>query len=147
MYLLKYHTGLTGQAYNTWWHKECNVYWPKDLLSNDLPSCRILTFGYDADIIHIWKQKSTARLGNHAEALVGDLARQRIDTDSNDRPILFIVHSLGGLVTENALCYSRNHSAEHLQKVCHSALLTIQLENSSCRVCTFFRSLPFEKLE
>jgi len=41
--------GLTGNAYNTWLHKDTRVHWPSQLLRQDIPDARILSFGYDAD--------------------------------------------------------------------------------------------------
>lgn len=45
--------GLTGDSYNTWLEKETQTYWPKDILSVDVPDARILAFGYDADVTKI----------------------------------------------------------------------------------------------
>ena len=43
--------GLTENALNTWFHKGTHVHWPRHLLSQDISDARILSFGYDADII------------------------------------------------------------------------------------------------
>lgn len=59
--------GLTGNAYSTWFHKEAGVHWPSALLGRDIKDARILSFGYDADIINIWKPASNSRISNHAE--------------------------------------------------------------------------------
>ena len=109
--------GLTGDAYDTWLHKESEVHWPSDLLKHDLPDTRILSFGYDADILHFWNPVSNSRLSNHAEKLVGDLARERERTDTETRKILFVAHSLGGLVTESALSHSRHAPEKHLRQI------------------------------
>ena len=45
--------GLTGNAYNTWLDKETGVHWPSKLLEQDIPESRILSFGYDADVVNI----------------------------------------------------------------------------------------------
>ena len=59
--------GLTGDAYDTWLHKATGVHWPKDLLKQDLPDIRILSYGYDADVVNIWNPASNSRLSSHAE--------------------------------------------------------------------------------
>ena len=100
--------GLTGDAYNTWLHKNTRVHWPSQLLRQDIPDARILSFGYDADIVNFWNPASNSRLTNHAENMVGDLIRKRERTNSETRKILFVAHSLGGLVIEYALSHSRS---------------------------------------
>lgn len=44
--------GLIGNAYDTWLHKGTKVYWPSELLRQDIPDARILSFGYDADVVN-----------------------------------------------------------------------------------------------
>jgi len=44
--------GLTGDAFNTRLEDKFGICWPLDLLGNDLPKARIMTFGYDADVMH-----------------------------------------------------------------------------------------------
>ena len=111
--------GLTGNAYNTWLHKDTRVHWPSELLGQDIPDARILSFGYDADIINLWDPASNSKLSNHAENMVGDLVRKREETDTETRKIIFVAHSLGGLVTEYALSHSRNAVEEHLHQIEH----------------------------
>ena len=109
--------GLTGNAYNTWLHKDTRLHWPSELLSQDIADARTLTFGYDADIISFWNPVSNNRLSNHAENMVGELVRERERTNTETRKILFVAHSLGGLVTEYALSHSRNAVEEHLHQI------------------------------
>ena len=109
--------GLTGNAYDTWLHKDSKVHWPRDLLKQDLPSSRILSFGYDADIVSCWSPVSNNRLSNHAENMVGDLVRKRERTDTEKRRIIFIAHSLGGLVVEHALSHSATAAEAHLHQI------------------------------
>lgn len=109
--------GLTGNAYNTWLHKGTGVHWPSQLLQQDLPDVRILSFGYDADIANLRGPASLSRLSNHSENMVGDLVRKREDTNTESRMIIFVAHSLGGLVTEHAISYSRSASEKHLHQI------------------------------
>ena len=74
--------GLTGDSYNTWLEEETQTYWPVDLLSRDVRSARILTFGYDADVTKILGPVSKNNLRDHALALLSDLAVLRDDTNS-----------------------------------------------------------------
>jgi len=49
---------------------EDGTFWPQDLLPNDFPKTRILTFGYNADIAHVFGQASTNTLLIMEEQLV-----------------------------------------------------------------------------
>ncbi|KAM0800739.1 hypothetical protein BDR22DRAFT_932188 [Usnea florida] len=68
--------GLTGTPASTWLHKS-GMYWPAKLLSCDIPNSRILSFGYDADVVNFWNPVSQNRIGHHASNMLGDLTRRR----------------------------------------------------------------------
>ncbi|KFY40830.1 hypothetical protein V495_05241 [Pseudogymnoascus sp. VKM F-4514 (FW-929)] len=109
--------GLTGNAYNTWYHDASQIHWPNKLLKEDIPDARILTFGYDADVTNWYKAASVNRIGNHAESLLGSVTRFRERTQSENRKLIFVAHSLGGLVVENALALSRSSAETYLQRL------------------------------
>jgi hypothetical protein len=104
-------------VYGTWYHEAANTHWPRELLKEDIPDARILAFGYDADVTNWYKAASVNRIGNHAESLLGDVTRFRERTKTQNRRLIFVVHSLGGLVVENALALSRSNPEPHLQKL------------------------------
>ena len=79
--------------------------WPTDLLSQDLPSARVLRFGYDADVTQFFDRIGQGTLHDHASALVGEVAASR-DAGSLGRPIVIVAHSLGGIVAKTALLTS-----------------------------------------
>ena len=95
--------GLTGNRETTWTHSN-GTYWPRDLLPQALPTARIITFGYDANVVRIWDTASSNGLYDHGKSLEFQLSRIRKRGSRN--PILFIAHSLGGLVCEQALLRS-----------------------------------------
>ncbi|KAL8977206.1 MAG: hypothetical protein Q9205_006941 [Flavoplaca limonia] len=78
------------------------VFWPRDLLPNVVHDARILTWGYDADIDG-FGSASQSTIHQHAGSLLSDLADQREISESYRRPILFVVHSLGGIIVKAAL--------------------------------------------
>ncbi|KAF2177823.1 hypothetical protein K469DRAFT_696337 [Zopfia rhizophila CBS 207.26] len=92
--------GLTGNREKTWTHRN-GTFWPRALLSEDLLRARIMTFGYDADVVRFWTLASSNRLDDHGKSLVYALLDQREQV--GQRPIIFVAHSLGGLVCEEAL--------------------------------------------
>jgi pimeloyl-ACP methyl ester carboxylesterase len=95
--------GLTGDRETTWTHSN-GTYWPRDLLPQALPTARIITFGYDADVVHMWETASTNGLYDHGKSLEVGLSLLR--KQHSTHPILFVAHSLGGLVCEQALLRS-----------------------------------------
>jgi pimeloyl-ACP methyl ester carboxylesterase len=93
--------GLTGNRETTWTDKSTGVFWPVSLLKNDIPKTRIVTFGYDADIAHFFATASQNCIRNHATNLANAVAQLRERTETEERPLVFVVHSLGGLVFED----------------------------------------------
>lgn len=74
--------------------------WPKSLLPGELPNARILTFGYDSSVVDWERTVSQNRGGNHAWGLLTALATYRERSETVGQPIIFVYHSLGGLVCE-----------------------------------------------
>ena len=107
--------GLTGDRLRTWTSQRTSVMWPEKLLPAELPDARILTFGYDAYIIRLGLV-STNRIGNHASDLLSALTSVR-DSRRSQRPLIFVAHSLGGLVIKDALLKSRDSPDAHLRTV------------------------------
>lgn len=105
--------GLMGNAYTTWTHKDSGLFWPDILLHQDIPNARLMTFGYPADVFTFWKPTSRSKMTNHAESLVDELVSIRSNTDSEDRPLYFVAHSMGGLVVQHALHFSRTTAISH----------------------------------
>lgn len=65
-------------------------------------------------------QKSVAssnRLREHAENLLKDLTDDRTVHGSSSHAIIFVAHSLGGLVCEETILQSRDHPDPHLRDV------------------------------
>ncbi|KAF2807646.1 uncharacterized protein BDZ99DRAFT_489297 [Mytilinidion resinicola] len=100
--------GLNGGRESTWTHEPSHVFWPKDLLPKACPEARILAFGYSSGWVRFFGSVGTqgisqTTIGDHSAALLGDLAKLRDRTESNEQPLIFVAHSLGGLVVANAL--------------------------------------------
>ncbi|RDW57291.1 hypothetical protein BP5796_12741 [Coleophoma crateriformis] len=108
--------GLTGDREDTWTAYGQTIAWPKTLLPPKLPKARILTYGYDAYVV----RKSVAssnRLIDHAANLLIDLTADRAECNLSSCPIIFVTHSLGGLVCKKAILLSRNNPEVHLRSV------------------------------
>ncbi len=88
--------------------RQKDVYWPADLACQTVPNSRILTYGYDTKIRH-WVAGPVSKntVYDHAWDLLCCLEAQRRNANERQRPILFIAHSLGGIVVKEALRRSR----------------------------------------
>ncbi|KAK9849280.1 hypothetical protein MYU51_014507 [Penicillium brevicompactum] len=114
--------GLNGHPQNSWTSKNTGCFWPVDLLPDILAAQRprILTYGYNANVTAFTDGVSRDTVVSHAETLASSLAANRNLRNGTNRPIIFICHSLGGLVVKRALIYSRslsNEKTEHLRSV------------------------------
>ncbi|RYP67309.1 hypothetical protein DL771_007327 [Monosporascus sp. 5C6A] len=98
--------GLTGDREKTWTARDGSEPWPKVLLPSELPTARVLTFGYDAYVVDWRGVVSQNRIGNHASNLLTSLASYREDNDtalaaSRQRPERYlqnILQSTRGIV-------------------------------------------------
>jgi hypothetical protein len=84
------------------------MFWPADLLPDDYQNIRILTYGYDSHVSHYFKgpanKLTVSQLG---EGLLNRVAGERRRSNVTGRPIVFVAHSLGGLLVKEALVESR----------------------------------------
>ena len=103
--------GLQGDAFKTW---ECSngTLWLRDYLSEEIPSARIMTFGYDSTVAF---SNSVARIEDKALDLLNRLGAQR-DESTHRRPMVFICHSLGGIVVKKALILAHERSSDPVFK-------------------------------
>lgn len=113
--------GLNGHAYGTWTCREesrANIepMWLRDFLPGQIPKARILVYGYNSavtgpnigvsgvrDFAHDLLQRIT---DDRAERKVRNSACLGIVTDciqDNNRPLIFICHSLGGIVVKQVM--------------------------------------------
>ncbi|KAK3301128.1 uncharacterized protein B0H64DRAFT_438234 [Chaetomium fimeti] len=105
--------GLTGDRESTWTAHGHSASWPETLLPPKLSNSRILTYGYDAYVVRKGVAGSN-RLPHHAKNLLHDLTTNRNLNDSSSRPLIFVAHSLGGLVCKKAILLSRNNPDAYL---------------------------------
>jgi len=93
--------------------------WLKDpsLLPSNLKNSRILTYGYDAMVTAVLGKTSSDRILQHAQTLVAELLADRELEEATQRPIIFICHSLGGIIVKRALAYSASRTSKFIQHV------------------------------
>lgn len=81
-------------------------YWPFDLLPRAFPDMRVLIYGYDSHPSHFYKAATNRMtITQHAEDLMHKVASER--SSCRGRPLIFVAHSLGGIIVKGALNESR----------------------------------------
>ncbi|KAN0083807.1 hypothetical protein V8E54_002895 [Elaphomyces granulatus] len=94
-------------------------FWPCDILPGDFPRARIMTYGYDSHVTHWFKGPAMQLdIDQYGKSLLNAIEARRRD-DSN-RPLIFIVHSLGGLIVKDAIRQSKNSNEERFKNVYNS---------------------------
>jgi hypothetical protein len=84
-----------NHAYDTWTHQNGRC-WLYHFLPDDIPEARIWIFGYNSNVA---TDVSEARIKDHADVLLDRLQQKRKEGRRHgDIPIIFVGHSLGGLV-------------------------------------------------
>ncbi|TPX13492.1 uncharacterized protein E0L32_005963 [Thyridium curvatum] len=93
-------TGLSGHAFGSWVNSRGQM-WLLDYLPKDLQQkARILIYGYPSAL---QGSRSQSSLGDYSNCFMQDLMGIRSHPAMHDRPIIFIGHSLGGLIIKKAL--------------------------------------------
>ena len=93
--------------------------WLRDLLSLDIPNARVMTWGYNSDY-QTARHFTRRMMYAHPHHLLSALYSLRQDTKSNNRPIIFIAHSLGGIVVKEALMHASmaiSNDEKHLKAI------------------------------
>jgi protein SERAC1 len=89
--------GLNGHYEKTWTETTSprKINWLQDLLPEQLPNARIMSYSYNSAVAF---SKAAAGVKTFAEQLLEDLMAWRLTLYEQERPIIFICHSLGGIV-------------------------------------------------
>jgi protein SERAC1 len=94
--------GLNGHYLRTWSARGpdgAQVNWLRDFLPKQIPNARIMSYGYNSALQF---SKSVADIFTFADQLLEALISRRVTEIEQKRPIMFICHSLGGIVFKQA---------------------------------------------
>ncbi|MCJ1396007.1 hypothetical protein MMC18_008893 [Xylographa bjoerkii] len=119
--------GLGGSSRLSWSkNRDIDLCWPQQWLPNefDISCSRILTFGYDAHFSSTGPS-SVSNIGDFAKALLYDMKFGKDEASQDlavgEVPIIFVVHSMGGLVFKRvgrpALAYISGQSNPEYKNV------------------------------
>ncbi|KAF8854985.1 hypothetical protein BDZ45DRAFT_596319, partial [Acephala macrosclerotiorum] len=135
--------GLQGHAEKTWtyqsplktkkkgfwpWQKErskteeqpSGVFWPFDLLAKrpELAQARILVWGYDSHVTKFFSANNQQNISRHGNDLMVALEQERNQDPS--RPLIFVAHSLGGILVKVVLDNSQRTKQSKFLRVYES---------------------------
>jgi hypothetical protein len=89
--------GLNGHYYKTWTDEESQYNWLKESLAGERTAMkvRVMSFAYNAKVKN---SKSTADIFDFAGQLLEGVLAKRDSEEEASRPLVFICHSLGGII-------------------------------------------------
>jgi hypothetical protein len=96
-------TGLGGHALGSFRSANGTTVWLRDFAPEDIPQARFITYGYDTGVVASDNNQGVHEL---AHTLLDGLAIFRQRTQTQQRPLVFVCHSLGGVVLKEALVMS-----------------------------------------
>ncbi|KAE9380791.1 hypothetical protein N431DRAFT_459708 [Stipitochalara longipes BDJ] len=101
--------GLNGNAFDTWVAKTNNKMWLRDILPTSKPfdKARIMTFGYSSQLIDRANLSGVSEWAHH---LLTSISSVRQTQEERQRPIIFICHSMGGIVARQAMVRLNEYS-------------------------------------
>lgn len=89
--------------------------WLKDFLPSRLPTARVMIFGYNSNVAF---NTSIDGVREQAAILLERLELEREDVE--ERPIIFVAHSLGGIIVKRALVLAKlNDSYKAIREATH----------------------------
>lgn len=89
-------SGLGSHAFGSFVHKEDGNMWLTDSLPQDIPTARVMIYGYKSGLQHSTGLVQLDDLAKPLQMAISQLLEQR-------KPLLLIGHSLGGLLIKEAL--------------------------------------------
>ena len=92
------------------------IFWPSHLLPADYANFRVLTYGYDSHISRYFRSPANKlNLSQLGEDLLNRVNGERRRSKAVGRPIIFVAHSLGGLLVKEAILESKKHGPSSKQ--------------------------------
>ena len=104
--------GLNGHYARTWIDETTGFNWPLDAIPAAIPKARVMAFSYNSAVQF---SKSTSDFFTFADQLLECLLTERSSAAESRRPLIFVCHSLGGLVFKQAVI--RSHGSQRYASI------------------------------
>ncbi|KAJ5366092.1 hypothetical protein N7541_000033 [Penicillium brevicompactum] len=92
--------GLDGHAYGSWQGRgNLGRMWLRDFLSKDLPQCRTMIYGYNSKL----SSHGVDTILDYGRELMEEIKKIRNTKELQQRPLIFIAHSFGGIIMAHCL--------------------------------------------
>jgi hypothetical protein len=117
-------TGLGGHALGSFRSADGLSVWLRDFAPEDIPQARFITYGYDTAVVESDNNQGIREL---AHTLLDALAIFRQRTQTQQHPLLFVCHSLGGVVLKEALVMSSKATDPKHKKLLEVTTMTYGL--------------------
>ncbi|KAI9855703.1 MAG: hypothetical protein M1813_009665 [Trichoglossum hirsutum] len=101
--------GLGGDWEGTWTDDNGKL-WLRDFLARDIPAARVMSYGYNSTTVF---SKAITDINDEAAMLLARLDGKRREDEEKTRPIIFVAHSLGGIVVKKALVLAHERSSHY----------------------------------
>ncbi|KAK4206997.1 hypothetical protein QBC37DRAFT_104982 [Rhypophila decipiens] len=98
--------GLQGDAIQSWTHERTKFMWLTDYLPEQFPKARIFTYAYNSGV---WFNGSTKTIEQESVNLLTYLDHKV----EQDRPLIFICHSMGGILLKAAMVKANNERKKY----------------------------------
>ena len=102
----------------------------RDLLPDGISNARLVTWKYLACVITVTVLTSQSGSFVHAETLLLDSDRYRMNEDEKSWPVIFTVHSLGGIVMNKVRNAPINHPAAISRELTNESDLSQGIDQS-----------------
>ena len=121
-------SGLASHPFGSWQPRgpDKSFMWVRDVLPKSLPGVRAIIYGYDSGLIG---SKSFQTVSDIAQTLIFQLKSGGWNLPSShtsaSKPIIFLAHSLGGLVLKHAVVHmaDRESSVSNILQNLHGAIM------------------------
>ena len=131
--------GLTGDAQRTWTVDSSDAFWPP-WLQEDLDRLAVYTLGYPTSLFEKWAKKEMdmfERASNVLELIAGN--------GIGVRPIVFVSHSLGGILTKLLLRKASEALDEDWKRISEATKLVVFLStpHTGSALASVLNAVPF----
>lgn len=111
--------GLSGDPYDTWRNESTDVYWP-NLLGEDYDNISVYSFEYPTNLFNIGPDKKLDMFEIASIAL-----EKFVINNIENKPIVFIAHSLGGILVKLILRNASESNDEKYKNIVSSTKLVM----------------------